>query len=228
MTLFARTSIAVVATLFSGLVAAASIGGLTNTGAGTNGKSGSADGNYSFAVIAGDSTGLTGPGYVAASDAMPFPVWMPNTSTSSWLIPSATQSDVYDTGATSGVFKWTLSFDLTGYDAKTASFTGRWAADNNGTVLLNGHVISTLTNAAGFLDWTSFSASSGFVAGKNTLEFIVNNTATEGGNYTGLRAEFLSSNVSLASAVPEPHSYALMLAGLGALGFVARRRRGKA
>jgi hypothetical protein len=31
-------------------------------------------------------------------------------------------------------------------------------------------------------------------------------------------------NVSVA-AVPEPETYALMLAGLGALGFVARRRR---
>lgn len=37
-----------------------------------------------------------------------------------------------------------------------------------------------------------------------------------GGNYT----------LSIAAAVPEPESYALLLAGLGLVGFAARRRRG--
>jgi hypothetical protein len=41
-------------------------------------------------------------------------------------------------------------------------------------------------------------------------------TGTAGGFYT------ISSTIT---PVPEPHTYALMLGGLGALGFVARRRR---
>lgn len=227
MSLFARTSIAAAAALFSGLAGAAAIDGLVNTGAGLG--AGAADSHYSFSVLAGASSGLSGNGYVTDGNQAPFPNWMGNSGSSSWLIPTANQGDVYDTGSTSGVFKWTLTFDLTGFDASSASFTGRWAADNNGTVLLNGHVISTLSAEKGFLDWTAFTATTGFVAGINTLEFVVNNIATAGGNYTGVRAEFLNSNVNqtvVTPAIPEPQTYALFLAGLGALGFMARRRRG--
>ena len=54
--------------------------------------------------------------------------------------------------------------------------------------------------------------------------------------YTGLEIDYIDlayapdhymifDNMSIAQAVPEPETYALMLAGLGLVGFVARRRR---
>jgi hypothetical protein len=42
-----------------------------------------------------------------------------------------------------------------------------------------------------------------------------------GGDNIGL----LLDNVSVAVAIPEPETYALLLAGLGLLGFAARRRQ---
>ena len=45
------------------------------------------------------------------------------------------------------------------------------------------------------------------------------------GNFSGGPESFLVYNLAAVNAVPEPETYALLLAGLGALGFVARRRK---
>lgn len=199
---------------------AVSIPGLVNTGAGL--LADQTDTHYSFSRLAGTGP-ASGQGVVAADAGFPFPFWIPNTATSKWLALTSNQAATYD-ASTNGVYLWTLQFDLTGFDAASASFSARWAADNNATVRLNGNVISSLpvTSTTGHTAWTAIdTVTSGFVAGLNTLSFEVVNVANGGQNPTGLRVEFLASNVS---AVPEPGSVALLLAGLGVVALRSRQR----
>lgn len=196
-------------------VQAASITGLKNTGAGA---SGTLDSNYKLTAVSSD-TAIGAVPTITYDNQWPISPWMANSNVSKWITPTATQSQSFD-AASAGSYTYSLSFDLSGYDAASAAFTGRLAADNSVQVKLNNH---TLTSATGFTDWTSFGANSYFVAGLNTLDFVVSNWAQNGGNPSGLRVEFASSSV--AAAVPEPEAYALMLGGLALLGVVARRRK---
>ncbi len=75
--------------------------------------------------------------------------------------------------------------------------------------------------------------STGFVAGLNTLNFIINDTFTgisgvlTGGGRAGPTAYFFNGTVSFdpaGSGVPEPASWALMIAGFGLVGSAMRRR----
>lgn len=53
----------------------------------------------------------------------------------------------------------------------------------------------------------------------NTLNSVVSTSSMDLGVYTG------GGSLELISSVPEPESYAMFLAGLGAVGFVAMRRK---
>lgn len=210
---------AVVATASFVSAHAASITGLVNTGGSF--ASGAQDTNYSLSVSS--SSGTFGQyGYVTTGTGFPFGPWLANNSTSKWITPTANAAQSFDPN-TNGTYSWKLNFDLTGFDANTASFSGQFAADNKAIVKLNGVQVGS---AGGFGSFYSFGASSGFYGGANTLEFVVTNLAQGSGNPTGLRVEFLQSNVT---PVPEPETYAMLLAGLGLMGVISRRRmKGKA
>ena len=192
------------------------INGLVNTGAGLS--AGAQDSNYEFSVLSGSTVLPSGAAFVTQDSVWPITPWLDNTTTSKWITPTANQAQSFDP-STPGTYKFELTFNLSGYDASSASFTGRFSADNAATVLLNGQEIGSGT---GFTSWTSFAASSGFHTGLNTLDFDVTNYAQNGGNPLGLRVEFTGSSVS---AVPEPASYAMLIAGMAMLGFAARRRK---
>lgn len=208
-----HTMIAAALALASLSAHADTIGGLYNTGLG---QSGSADTHYSL------SSEVSSTAYISTEAAWPVNdgTWLHNSDTSKWITPLLNQGQSLDPSV-DGTYTYTLSFDLTGYNASTASFTGRFAADNAVSIKLNG---AEIASAVGFGSWSNFSASNGFVAGANTLEFVVTNYHLGSGNPTGLRVEFASSNVS---AVPEPATYGMLLGGLALVGAVARRRKQK-
>jgi hypothetical protein len=192
---------------------AANINGLVNTGVGA---SGTGDTHY---VLSSASTTSTVP-VITYNNQWPISPWIGNDGTSKWITPTADQAQSFDAWNT-GTYTYSLSFDLSGYKADTASFSARVAADNAVAVLLNNHLVSS---AAGFTGWSSFTTNAGFIDGVNKLDFVVTNWAQNGGNPTGLRVEFTDSTVT---PVPEPETYAMMLGGLALVGAIARRRKSK-
>lgn len=167
---------------------AAVIPGLFHTGVDNAGAllpAGSVDPHYRLFQSA--DAGFPGPSAYVVNDAWPVQsgVWMLNGPTSKWLAPQASQA----TGNLPGDYVFRLTFDLTGLDPDTAVITGRWSSDNGGVdIRING--VGTGINYDG--NFGAFSASwtisSGFVEGTNTLDFVVNNAGTTA-NPIGFRAE---------------------------------------
>lgn len=199
------------------------ITGLFNTGVDASGSSiadNAVDTHWSLTAA---PIGVTlGAAYAGASNGV-FPIngpWLANTATSRWLTPTPASDALLNHAP--GDYSYTLSFTISPFQlADTAEFSARLAADNGITgILLNGNAL-TVPGGINFNVWQNFGATSGFVAGLNSLVITANNAAGGSGNPTGVRVEFLSSSVG---SVPEPQTWALLVIGFGCVGFASRRR----
>ena len=132
------------------------------------------------------SAGATGNSYVVIKGAAPLAdgAYAANGPNSEWISPD--RSGKADPNGPTGYYDYRTTFDLTGDDPATAMLTGKWAVDNEGTILLNGSkvtsaggTISTNTSASFHTlhDFAITATGSGvtFKPGVNTLDFIVHN-----------------------------------------------------
>ncbi len=192
------------------------ISSLFNTGvngAGTPLSNNAAEMHYTLVSIPGGTTSLR-----VATSANGFPIgpWLADGSLSAWIGPASDGS----MNGPAGNYGYRTTFDLTGFDPATASITGQWSMDDTGVdILING--VSINPTWSDFQSWTNFSFNSNFVAGINTLDFVINNA----GGPTGLRVE-MSGTVQppAANGVPEPATIVLLGAGLSVLSVLRHRK----
>ena len=223
---FVKSALLVAAVVVSMVAHADPISGLNNTGTGP----GPQDSHYTFTNTASTPGNLApGSGWISQDNVYPLNgAWLLNTSTSKWITPSSDQANFpHDTStfgsSTSGIYTWHTTFDLTGFDAATASFSGLFAADNSAQAFLNGNLIGTSSSYSSFANFASTPGS--FVDGLNSIDFVViNDLYDQASNPTGLHVQFATSSVT---AVPEPETYAMLMAGLGLVGFMSRRKSAK-
>jgi uncharacterized repeat protein (TIGR01451 family)/fimbrial isopeptide formation D2 family protein len=97
-----------------------------------------------------------------------------------------------------GFYTYQTIFNMpAGADLTTAVIAGQWASDNEAEIFLNGSTTGVTLGPNASAAFSPFVITTNFVAGANTLEFIVRNRLSSAGSTTatGLRVE-MSGSVS--------------------------------
>lgn len=141
---------------------------------------------------------------------------------------------LFGAGASNIAFKSTINFGLVA--SGTYSFRAGVDFGNGGAVFLDGQAVDLKTNdmwwAHSYVNTNSvFSVNDkALSAGNHTLTIYGLEGCCDGGQQVQFSAnggafQSFSANTLQLAAVPEPETYAMMLAGLGMVGLVSRRRR---
>lgn len=168
--------------------------GIFNTGVDNTGVSlpeDSVDPHYTFATPP-----PTGTVPIVNTSATGFPIapggpWLGDSPISAWICPAP------DTTGNAGDYFYRTTFTISaGVDLSQVFVTGRLTSDNaTSGVLING-VATGITGSGNFPAFDpQFMIQTGFVAGLNTIDFVVNEaTGSAGANgFTGLRVEMNGS-----------------------------------
>jgi hypothetical protein len=142
---------------------------------------GSVDSHYTI-IASADASAPGSNAYVVNSNALPIGSWISNGPNSKWIAPRVDAGN----GNAPGTYTYRTTFDLRAFNPATAVLTGQFAADNSAIVKLNGVPVGI--SSPGFTTFTPFTIRTGFVAGLNTLDFVVTNDGSFA-NPTGLRVE---------------------------------------
>jgi hypothetical protein len=133
----------------------------------------------SFQIIS-DTTGeVNAPAQALVVNS---PGWGTNVPGAAWIAPSADQSSDRNVCCFNGVDDYRTTFTVPG-SAAAMTLNLTLSADDYVDVLLNGKQVFTHPNTSMWNASVSFSITSGFVTGTNTLDFVVSNA---GGGPTGL------------------------------------------
>jgi hypothetical protein len=161
--------------------------GVNSSGSGTL-ADGAADPNWTIIATPAGATNV--PAYATDNIWPVGSAWVANSSTSRWISPQADES----VGDAPGSYTYRTTFDLTGYDPNSAQLTVKLAVDNDLTdIRLNG--VSLGLQTSGYSSFTTFTIKNGFVAGNNTLDFVIFNEGSST-NPSGLRVELSGTAVA--------------------------------
>jgi hypothetical protein len=145
------------------------------------------DGSIDLHWILGTSADANNPGpdaIVVNEASSPVGPWLGAGPKSKWIAPQPNQ----DAGNSEGDYTYQTFFDLTGVDPGIFRLAGQVAVDDTLVdIVVNG--VSQGVSGGGFTSFLPFTLTSGFVAGPNSVDFLIRNGNSAPLNPTGLRVD---------------------------------------